>query len=47
MTNERKKSQEELEEIARQRDVNEYTVVCLVIMGLIVLMAVASAFTAG
>ena len=43
----KKKSQEELEEIARRRDVNEYTVVCLVAMGLIVLMAVASAFTAG
>ena len=47
MTNERKKSQEELEEIARRRDVNEHTVVCLVAMVLIVLMAVASMFTAG
>ncbi|KKL80114.1 hypothetical protein LCGC14_2008000 [marine sediment metagenome] len=47
MTEKKKRSPEEIEEIARRRDVNEHTVVCLVAMVLIVLMAVASMFTAG
>lgn len=46
MTDKRKEPQEKLDQEA-QREANEYTVVCLIVMGLIMLMAVASAFTAG